>query len=431
MDAIANVTREQLLMQARFQVRMAFRAYVYRDPTEDEFDYWTNRIVNEGLTIPAAERLIQTSQEAVQAEAELAAQRQAEIEAARLEVAQARGAADAQAEADRMAAMFAAVQAQEAAQREAEAMQRAELENKRIQEQLRISQAAQDAALAYAVEVRADVQDMYRQILFREATTEDIAYWSDLILNGEIDDELVPVRLSQSEEGIIVGAYQQNVYRLPTRDERRYWIDEAQRGVPIDRIIELIANSLEAQQYHAAIIPTPGSTQGITQVINPVGDGAIDPIMGGSTWNAAYTNQDMIAADPQANPNVELQNYYNPDVNISDLEAVSPIGDTSAALAFKARDEIYKAYTQNLKREPSEADYQYWEPQLTSRGLSLADFKRFVAESAEAKALVQRKDAVTLPDTPPPEVVADAAKKTEGIGAAIGLLSALTFFLGQ
>ncbi|NBO19512.1 MAG: hypothetical protein EBV03_09880, partial [Proteobacteria bacterium] len=145
MDAIANVTREQLLMQARFQVRMAFRAYVYRDPTEDEFDYWTNRIVNEGLTIPAAERLIQTSQEAVQAEAELAAQRQAEIEAARLEVAQARGAADAQAEADRMAAMFAAVQAQEAAQREAEAMQRAELENKRIQEQLRISQAAQDA----------------------------------------------------------------------------------------------------------------------------------------------------------------------------------------------------------------------------------------------------------------------------------------------
>lgn len=455
MDAIANVTREQLMMQARFQVRMAYRAFVYRDPTESEFDYWTNRIVNEGLTIPAAERLIQTSQEAIQAEAELAAQRQAEIDAARLEVAQARIAAeieaarragieaeriaqmqaqaqaDAQAEADRMAAMFAAVQAQETAQREAEAMQRAELENKRIQEQLRISQAAQEASLAYAVEVRANVADDYRQVLMREANAQDIAYWSDLILRGEIDDELVAVRLSQSDEGIIVGAYQQNLYRLPRNDERQYWVSEAQRGVPIDRIIELIANSPEAQQYHEVIVPTAGSTEAIVQVINPVGNGSIDPIMGGSTWNTAYTNQDMIAADPQADPKVDLQNYYTPDVNISDLEAVSPLGDTSAALAFKAREEIYRAYTASLKREPAEAEYQYWEPQLVNRAVSLADFKRYVAESAEAKALTTRSNAVALTDTPPPEVVADAAKKTEGIGAAIGLLSALTFFLGQ
>ena len=427
MDAIANVTREQLMMQARFQVRMAFRAYVYRDPTEDEFDYWTNRIVNEGLTIPAAERLIQTSQEAVQAEAELAAQRQAEIAAARLEAAQARGAADAQAEADRMAAMFAAVQAQEAAQREAEAMQRAELENKRIQEQLRISQAAQQAALAYAVEVRADVADMYRQILFREATSDDIAYWSKLILDGDIDDELVPVRLSQSEEGMIVGAYQQNVYRLPRADERRYWIGEAQRGVSMDRILELIANSPEAQQYHEVIVPTAGSTEAIVQVINPVGNGSLDPIMGGSTWNTAYTNQDMVAADPVASPVVELQNYFAPDVNISDLEAVSPLGDTSAALAFKARDEIYRAYTTNLKREPSEADYQYWESQLVNKTLSLEAFKRLVAESEEAKLKAARTSSVTLAT---PETEQTQAKAVEGVGAAIGLLSALSFFLG-
>ncbi len=427
MDAIANVTREQLLMQARFQVRMAYRAYVYRDPTESEFDYWTNRIVNEGLTIPAAERLIQTSQEAIQAEAELAAQRQAEIDAARLEAAQARGAADAQAEADRMAAMFAAVQAQEAAQREAEAMQRAELENKRIQEQLRISQAAQEAALAYAVEVRANVADDYRQVLMREANAQDIAYWSDLILRGEIDDELVAVRLSQSDEGIIVGAYQQNLYRLPRIDERQYWVSEAQRGVSIDRIIELIANSPEAQQYHEVIVPTAGSTEAIVQVINPVGNGSIDPIMGGSTWNTAYTNQDMIAADPQADPKVDLQNYYTPDVNISDLEAVSPLGDTSAALAFKAREEIYRAYTASLKREPAEAEYQYWEPQLVNRAVSLADFKRYVAESAEAKALTTRTNAVTLAT---PETEQTQAKAVEGVGAAIGLLSALTFFLG-
>jgi hypothetical protein len=153
--------------------------------------------------------------------------------------------------------------------------------------------------------------------------------------------------------------------------------------------------------------------------------------MGGSTWNAAYTNQDMIAADAQANPTVELQNYFNPVINISDLEPVSPAGDTTPALAFKARDEIYKAYTSALKREPAESDYQYWEAQLVNRVLSLADFKRYVAESAEAQALAARSKAVTLTDAPPPEVVADVAKKTEGIGAAIGLLSALTFFLGQ
>jgi hypothetical protein len=128
---------------------------------------------------------------------------------------------------------------------------------------------------------------------------------------------------------------------------------------------------------------------------------------------------------------IELQNYYSPDVNISDLEPVSPIGDTSPALAFKARDEIYKAYTTNLKREPSEADYQYWEPLLVAKDLSLSDFKRYVAESDEAKALVKRANDASLTDAAPPEVVADLTKKSEGVGAAVGLLSALAFFLGQ
>jgi len=245
---------------------------------------------------------------------------------------------------------------------------------------------------------------------------------------------LLAVRLSQSTEALILGAYQQNLYRDPSLEERRYWCDAVEiHGLPIDQALASIANSPEAQQYHETIVPTPGASELIVQTINPLTGSAqaIDPIMGTSTWGTSYTNQDMIAADPVASPVVELQNYYNPVVNIESLEPVSPLGDTSAALAFKARDEIYKAYTMSLKREPSEADYQYWEPQLVDRALSLADFKRYVAESAEAKALAARSKAVTLTDAPPPEVVADVAKKTEGIGAAIGLLSALTFFLGQ
>ncbi|NDC55061.1 MAG: DUF4214 domain-containing protein [Planctomycetia bacterium] len=290
------------------------------------------------------------------------------------------------------------------------------------------------ALQAYAIEVRADVADMYKQILKREADEGGLNYWTSEIVSGNVTGELVAVALSQSEEAIILGAYEQYLYRVPSMSERQYWIDSiVKQKLSIDQAVSYIANSEEAQQYHAAIVPTTNTQPLIVQAINPATGSAqsIDPIMGTSTWGASYTNQDMVAADPQASPVIELQNYYNPDVNIADLEPVSPIGDASPALAFKARDEIYRAYTTILKREPAESEYQYWEPQLINRALSLADFKRYVAESAEAKALAARKNAVTLTDTPPPEVVADAAKKTEGIGAAIGLLSALTFFLGQ
>jgi hypothetical protein len=290
------------------------------------------------------------------------------------------------------------------------------------------------AAQAYAVEVRADVADMYRQILKREADQGGLDYWTSVIVSGDATGELVAVALSQSEEAIILGAYEQFLFRIPSMDERNYWINAiVQHGLPVDEAISYIANSEESQQYNAAIVPTPGASPLIVQTINPISGSAqaIDPIMGTSTWGTSYTNQDMVAADPVASPVIELQNYYSPDVNISDLEPVSPIGDTSPALAFKARDEIYKAYTTNLKREPSEADYQYWEPLLVAKDLSLSDFKRYVAESEEAKALVKRTNDASLTDAAPPEVVADLTKKSEGVGAAVGLLSALAFFLGQ
>lgn len=293
---------------------------------------------------------------------------------------------------------------------------------------------AQASLEAYKVEVRADVADMYRQILKREADQGGLDYWTSVIVSGDATAELVEISLSQSEEAIILGAYEQYLFRVPSMDERNYWLNAIVKlGLPVDQAIDYIANSEEAQQYHEAIVPTPGASSLIVQTINPATDSAqaIDPIMGTSTWGTSYTNQDMIAADPVASPVVELQNYYAPDVNISDLEPVSPIGDTSPALAFKARDEIYKAYTTSLKREPSEADYQYWEPLLTSKQLSLTDFKRYVAESEEAKALVKRANDASLTDTPPPEVIADLNKKSEGVGAAVGLLSALAFFLGQ
>jgi len=492
MDPIANVTRQQLEMTARFQVRMAYRAYLFRDPSEDEFVYWVGAIVDQGLPIPQAESMIRNSPEAAQAQAELQAQRQAEIEAARLEVARARGAADAAAEAARMKALFDEAAAAEAAQREAEAMARAAVEAERaaaqlaitqsVQQQLQAEQAAlldrraavvdagaanadQDflmqqasideaaamqadalmqaqasldqssgsAAAAYAVEVRANVVDVYRQILRREPAAYEIDYWTGLVIDGAIQDELIPVRLSQSTEALILGAYQQNLYRDPSLEERRYWCDAVEiHGLAIDQALASIANSPEAQQYHETIVPTPGASELIVQTINPMSGSAaaINPMMGTSTWGASYTNQDMIAADPQADPTIELQNYYNPVVNVSDLEAVSPLGNTSAALAFKARDEIYKAYTVSLKREPTEADYQYWEPQLVNKALSLDNFKRYVATSDEAQAIIKRAGAVSLTTTTP-EGVQDAAKKTEGVGAAVGLLSAIAFFLGQ
>jgi len=312
--------------------------------------------------------------------------------------------------------------------------QRIDLDAANMQAQAALAMQSGAALQAYAVEVRADVADMYRQILKREADQGGLDYWTDVIVRGDATGELVAIALSQSEEAIILGAYEQYLFRIPSMDERNYWINAiVQHGLPVDQAISYIANSEEAQQYHAAIVPTPGATPLIVQTINPMTGSAeaIDPIMGTSTWGASYTNQDMIAADPQASPVVELQNYYNPDVNISDLEPVSPIGDTSPALAFKARDEIYKAYTTSLKREPSEADYQYWEPLLVAKDLSLSDFKRYVAESEEAKALVKRTNDASLTDAPPPEVVADLTKKSEGVGAAVGLLSALAFFLGQ
>lgn len=286
---------------------------------------------------------------------------------------------------------------------------------------------------AYALEVQADVIDVYRQVLKRDPQAFEIDYWSNLVWTGQIEDELVAVRLSQSTEGIILGAYQQNLYRDPTLEERRYWCDAVEvNGLSIDQAVDYIANSEEAKSYHEAIVPTPGATPLIVQTINPMTGSAeaIDPIMGTSTWGASYTNQDMIAADPVASPVIELQNYFAPDVNISSLEPISPLGDTSPALAFKARDEIYKAYTGMLKREPNEADYQYWEPLLVDKSLSVDDFKQAVATSDKAKALGNRAEAASL-TTKPSEVVADLTKKSEGVGAAVGLLSALAFFLGQ
>lgn len=321
---------------------------------------------------------------------------------------------------------FLAMQAKRDAERLA-------LEAQQAASQSSLSVRQAEAAQAYAIEVRADVVDMYRQILKRSPEPFEIDYWSELVTSGQIEDELIAVRLSQSDEALILGAYEQNVYRVPSLDERRHWCDLVQQGLPIDQALDYIANSEEAKQYHAAVVPTPGASPLIVQTINPATGSAqaIDPIMGTSTWGTSYTNQDMIAADPQASPVVELQDYYSPGVVISDLEPVSPIGDTSPALAFKARDEIYKAYTTSLKREPSEADYQYWEPLLASKQLSLSDFKRYVAESEEAKALVKRANDASLTDGAPPEVVADLTKKSEGVGAAVGLLSALAFFLGQ
>lgn len=315
---------------------------------------------------------------------------------------------------------------------------KAEAEAAALAAQTAAAQAALDgqreqSLQAYALEVQADVIDVYRQVLKRDPQAFEVDYWSNLVWTGQIEGELVAVRLSQSTEGIILGAYQQNLYRNPTIEERRYWCDAVEvNGLPVDQAISYIANSEEAKSYHEAIVVTPGATPLIVQTINPMTGSAeaIDPIMGTSTWGASYTNQDMIAADPVASPVIELQNYFAPDVNISSLEAVSPLGDTSPALAFKARDEIYKAYTTSLKREPSEADYQYWEPLLVDKSLSVDDFKRYVATSEEAKALGNRAEAASL-TTNPPEVVADLTKKSEGVGAAVGLLSALAFFLGQ
>ncbi|NBS07735.1 MAG: hypothetical protein EBS69_10250, partial [Verrucomicrobia bacterium] len=162
MDPIANVTRQQLEMTARFQVRMAYRAYLFRDPSEDEFVYWVGAIVDQGLPIPQAESMIRNSPEAAQAQAELQAQRQAEIEAARLEVARARGAADAAAEAARMKALFDEAAAAEAAQREAEAMARAAVEAERAAAQLAITQSVQQqlqAEQAALLDRRAAVVD--------------------------------------------------------------------------------------------------------------------------------------------------------------------------------------------------------------------------------------------------------------------------------
>lgn len=499
-----NPNAMTLAMQARSQIRTAYRDFLFRDPDESEFPYWVDAVVNQGLSFSQLRSYIQNSDEAREALAAVEAARKAEIEAARLEAAQARIAAEieaarranaeaeriaqmqaqaqaaAEAEAARMKAIFEQVRQQEAAAAEAARMQTMPITNLRTEAELEAealeiesyrgaiietgaTQADQDflnqqaliakqradldlatmqaqasldiqsgAALqAYAVEVRADVADMYKQILKREADEGGLNYWTSEIVSGNVTGELVAVALSQSEEAIILGAYEQYLHRVPSMAERQYWIDAiVKQKLPIDQAVSYIANSEEAQQYHEVIVPTTNTQPLIVQTINPASGSAqaIDPIMGTSTWGASYTNQDMIAADPQASPNVELQNYYNPDVNISDLEAVSPLGDTSAALAFKARDEIYRAYTTNLKREPAEAEYQYWEPQLVNRALSLADFKRYVAESAEAKALATRTNAVTLAT---PETEQTQAKAVEGVGAAIGLLSALTFFLGQ
>jgi len=218
--------------------------------------------------------------------------------------------------------------------------------------------------------------------------------------------------------------------RLPTPVERGNWNGSIAQGlISANQAVDAIRNSEEAWSHASAIVPTPGASALIVQTINPASGSAqaIDPIMGTSTWGTSYTNQDMIAADPVASPVVELQNYYAPDVNISSLEPVSPLGDTSPALAFKARDEIYKQFTLTLKREPSEAEYQYWEPLLAQKAVSLTDFKRSIDESNEAQAVKSRSQAVTLEQTQTTSTVAP----TEGIGAAFGVISAIAFFLGQ
>ena len=302
------------------------------------------------------------------------------------------------------------------------------------QAQASLTRQSSAAAAAYAVEVRAIVDNLYRQILKRAGDSGGLDYWTGLVVAGEVDESYIATAMSQSSEAIIVGAYEQYLYRVPGLEERQYWVGAIEnQQLPVNQAISYIANSEEAQSYHETIVPTTGASELIVQTMNPATQAVetVQPTTGTASWATSYTNQDMIAADPVASPVVELQNYYAPDVNISSLEAVSPLGDTSPALAFKARDEIYKAYTGVLKREPNEADYQYWEPLLVNKKLSLDDFKQYVATSEEAKALAARSQAVSLTTTPPPEVIADAEKKTEGIGAAVGLLSAIAFFLGQ
>lgn len=375
------------------------------------------------------------------AQSRIEADRQAAILAAQVEASYAEAQARVEAEGARImalaetdrAAAYAIMQQQLAAQAEREAQIRFEDDRQTMaaqQQQASLEMQQRDALEAYAIEVRADVADMYRQILKREADQGGLDYWTGVIVRGDATGDLVAVSLSQSAEAMILGAYEQYLHRIPSTDERDYWINAiVQGGLSANQAVDAIRNSQEAQSYADAIVPTPGATPLIVQTINPATGGteAIDPVMGTSTWGTAYSNQDMIAADPVASPVVELQNYYAPDVNISSLEPVSPLGDTSPALAFKARDEIYKAYTASLRREPSEADYQYWEPLLVQKTVSLTDFKAYVDESEEARAIKSRSQAVTLDQT---QTTATAAP-TEGIGAAFGVISAIAFFLGQ
>lgn len=352
--------------------------------------------------------------------------RQAAILAAQVEASYAEAQARVEAEGARIMALA------ETDRAAAYALMQQQLAAQATPPQASLAMQQRDALEAYAVEVRADVADMYRQILKREADQGGLDYWTDVIVSGNATGELVAVSLSQSDEAMILGAYEQYLHRIPSIDERDYWTGVIAQGfLSANAAVDAIRNSEEARSYAYAIVPTPGADPLIVQTVNPATSSteAIDPVMGTSTWGTAYGNQDMIAADPVASPVVELQNYYAPDVNISDLEPVSPMGDTSPALAFKARDEIYKAYTTSLRREPSEADYQYWEPLLVSKAVSLSDFKRYVDESDEARAIKSRSQSVTLeqaqaqaPATTPP---------TEGIGAAFGVISAIAFFLGQ
>lgn len=358
------------------------------------------------------------------AQSRIESDRQAAILAAQVEASYAEAQARVEAEGARIMALA------ETDRAAAYALMQQQLAAQAVPAQASLEMQQRDALEAYAVEVRADVADMYRQILKREADQGGLDYWTDVIVSGNATGELVAVSLSQSDEAMILGAYEQYLHRIPSIDERVYWTGVIAQGfLSANAAVDAIRNSEEARSYAYAIVPTPGADPLIVQTVNPATGSteAIDPVMGTSTWGTAYGNQDMIAADPVASPVVELQNYYAPDVNISDLEPVSPTGDTSPALAFKAREEIYKAYTTSLRREPSEADYQYWEPLLVSKAVSLTDFKRYVDESDEARAIKSRSQAVTLeqaqaPATTPP---------TEGIGAAFGVISAIAFFLGQ
>jgi len=358
------------------------------------------------------------------AQSRIEADRQAAILAAQVEASYAEAQARVEAEGARVMALA------ETDRAAAYAIMQQQLAAQAMPAQASLEMQQREALEAYAVEVRADVADLYRQILFRDPDGNEAEAWTDLVVSGSIIFEYIAPRLSQSAEAMIVGAYQQYLNRLPTRVERGNWNGSIAQGlISADQAVDAIRNSEEAQSYADAIVPTPGATPLIVQTINPATGGteAIDPVMGTSTWGTAYGNQDMIAADPIASPVIELQNYYAPDVNISSLEPVSPIGDTSPALAFKARDEIYKAYTASLRREPSEADYQYWEPLLVQKTVSLVDFKAYVDESEEARAIKSRSQAVTLDQT---QRTATAAP-TEGIGAAFGVISAIAFFLGQ